>query len=74
MTIFLGDLSAAIEFLEKFFTLTTDQDWQNKEGEHLHDNAAIQVDFFLYPSLFTVSLSPVRLSVRLERCCSSHSL
>ena len=38
-----GDLSAAVEFLEKFYNLTTDQEWQDTVGDSLHDQAALQV-------------------------------
>lgn len=45
-----GDMSAAVEFLEKFYKLTMDQEWQDKVGDSLHDIASIQL-YRTYTSL-----------------------
>jgi len=45
-----GDLSAAVEYLEKFYNLTTDQEWQDTIGDSLHDQAALQL-YRTYTSL-----------------------
>lgn len=38
-----GDLSSAVDYLEKFYNLTTEQEWQDKIGDNLHDIASLQL-------------------------------
>ena len=41
-----GDLSSAVEYLETFYTLSMEQEWQDKMGDSLHDQACLQVSIF----------------------------
>jgi len=38
-----GDLSSAVEYLETFYTLSMEQEWQDKIGDSLHDQACLQL-------------------------------
>ena len=55
-----GDLSSAVDYLEKFYNLTTEQEWQDKIGDNLHDIASLQVLFIVQIIMVTLIIQFIK--------------